>query len=213
MDRRRPFLATVGTALVAGCLGALGGGDGDGDDGGDTDPGSDGGTDPSNGGASGDPTTTAGTATGGGSDPTTTRTTTESTPTPTPTPAPPPGEVVETVAEVEQVVPEREWARYRWRIAEETTLHYEFTVTEGPAIDALLMRYGQFRLFRRGQSANYIRAGTVTGSTGDRVVTQLSPGEEDFVLVFDNSRFGPTVPPKNGLDDPATVDIGIYLRR
>lgn len=213
MDGRRSFLVVAGSALLAGCVSLGDGGSGDGgtepDDGsnGPDDPGgsTDGGSDPT-------PTdaTTGGTTVGTSrpaatttEPPGTTRTTAMATPTGTP----------ERIVNRTTRVKEKEWSQYSWGQSTEATLVYEFTVTDGPAIDALVMTDGQFRLYRQGQSAEYVGRASAVDSTGDRVRATLQPPDQRYVLLFDNTYFGPSGPPRNAIEDTAVIDVEATVYR
>lgn len=220
-DGRRAFLAAAGSLVagssaLTGCtslVGSGGDGGGDGGDGGSTQPDGDGPT--GNGDTTADPgtaTATAATSTAADGDTTgttastatasTTRTTMA---TPTGTPVP----ILTRTIEVE----EDEWSRHTWAQSGEATLDYEFEVTDGPAIDVLVMTLGQFELFRQGQSADYLPAASAPDSTGARIRATLEPPEERYILVFDNTYFGPSGPPRNAIDDTATVDVDATVYR
>jgi len=212
MDGRRSFLVVAGSTLLAGCV-ALG--DGGSDDGGtEPDDGSNGPDDPggsTDGGS--DPTATdaatAATTAGTSQPPATTTESTATTTTEMATPTGTPERIVNRTTEVK----EKAWSRYSWGQSTEATLVYEFTVTEGPAIDALVMTYGQFRLYRQGQDAEYIGRASAPDSTGDRVRTTLPPPDDRYVLLFDNTYFGPSGPPRNAIEDTAVVDVDATVYR
>ncbi|PSQ16485.1 hypothetical protein BRD00_10870 [Halobacteriales archaeon QS_8_69_26] len=208
MTRRRRFLSSVGVVAVAGCLGGDGG---DASDGGATDGDDTAGESTDEADGDGDPTDEPGAVEETADDPgegTTATTTTETTTTLT-TPA---GNA-ERIVKGRQELEEGESSPFRWGVVDPATLDYEFEVVDGPAIDVLLFRGGQFELFRQGQAADWIAEGSAPDSTGDRGLVDLEPIDEDCVLVLDHTRFGPSDPPKNALDDPAIIDLEVDLYR
>ena len=217
MDGRRSFLVVAGSALLAGCV-SLGDG-GSGDDGSGGDGSGDGGTEPDDGGTD-DP----GGSTTDGEDPTATGATTAATtagtsrpattasPTTTTATAAPAGTPERIVSRTTRVM-ENDWSQYSWGQSTEATLVYEFAVTDGPAIDAMVMHFGQFRLYRQGQSAEYVERASAVDSTGDRVRATLPSTEDRYVLLFDNTYFGPSGPPRNAIADTAVVEVDATVYR
>lgn len=111
----------------------------------------------------------------------------------------------------ERNIPEDEWYYWTYEFDGETELSYQFTVREGPAIDAILTSESEYQHLKDGERFRYATEGSVLDSAGGEAT--ITPPEGTYYIVLDNSNLGEAVPPTNLDDDIASVEIEAYARR
>lgn len=111
----------------------------------------------------------------------------------------------------ERNIPEDEWYYWTYEFDGETELSYQFTVREGPAIDAILTSESEYEHLKEGERFRYSSEGSVLDAAGgEKTVT---PPEGTYYLILDNSNLGEAVPPTNLDDDVVSVEIQAWARR
>lgn len=143
-----------------------------------------------------------GTADDGGTDANTEATETE-TPTETTTPS------VETIVDEEIHLREDNYESWQFYVGGEFTLNYEFTVTEGTAIDVYVVEHRQLSPFQ-----SQVAFETVAESENiksDTLSTELPSGT--YHLIVDHSVRGRAEPPGGLGSDPVDVQISATYQR
>lgn len=117
--------------------------------------------------------------------------------TPTPTPS------VETVVDDELHLQEGGYESWQFYVSGSFTLDYEFTVTEGSAIDVYVVEHRQLQHFEAQRVFESVVASE--GAESDSVTQQLP--EATYHLIVDHSVRGSTDPPGGLTQDPVDVQI------
>ncbi|WP_459192698.1 hypothetical protein [Halosimplex sp. J119] len=85
-------------------------------------------------------------------------------------------------------------------------LKYDFTVTDGPAIDVLMIGDGEFDYFKDGHEVNYNAAHSVQDGSDGSSSSGISSGS--YRLIFDNSEMGKAKPPTPESTPESTAEEG-----
>lgn len=117
--------------------------------------------------------------------------------TPTPTPS------VETVVDDELHLEEGGYESWQFYVPGSFTLDYEFTVTEGSAIDVYVVEHRQLQHFEAERVFEFVVASE--GAESDSVTQQLP--EATYHLVVDHSARGSAEPPGGLTQDPVDLRI------
>lgn len=106
-------------------------------------------------------------------------------------------------------VREDHWTTWSWSFEKTTLFEYNFVVRDGPDIDVFVTTDTEYQEFEDGNRFRTMSGLSSVGSTGDRAEESIPVG--DYVLVVDNSNYGPTSPPTNFDEDIAEVEMTVVL--